>query len=462
MSLHAKLGLARSVPEHWIGTWKGWEDWCDSLSSALIELTPAHLATHAYAIGASGSGKTCFLQSLVAGDILRGHSIIVLDARGDFAGAALELAARAGVEPSLVKFFNLRERSEPLGFNPLGGVGEPYFKALGFLDSIEAESASWGVQIAEYLQNAALLLAETGKPITDLERLFHDRATRLALIAETQTDSLRSFWTRYDALSADRQASIASSVLNKVSTLVCTEGLRRMYGHPQPVDLGAQLRTPGSITLISLAVDELHQAGWRAGSLFLSSICREVFSQVGQRESQRNAVRLFVDEFEHFDGKHFELILAEGRRFRFSTVLAHQTLAQLSPTMRSIILDNVGIKLVLRTSHANAEILNRDLAGVRGAFDIAGLNVGEAILWVRGLGAHPVQLNAPVLNESGGMSEQAQQLLERSKACSQLDQCPEPDGTGTSNKSAAWIPLAANPRMEQKPGSTRPLEDWLE
>ncbi|KXK15894.1 MAG: AAA-like domain protein [Armatimonadetes bacterium OLB18] len=363
------------IPPHWLGVVKNWLDVCRSLIEALIYLSAEVLRTHALVIGATGSGKTNFLHHLIVADLLRGHSIIVLDPRGDLAMAVIELAVRAGIDPSLVRFFDLREKQNPLGFNPLAGNGEPYYKALGLIDAIAAQVESWGVQLAETFRNALLLLAETNSSLNQLEGLFYNASVRRALIVRATTDSLKDFWRRYDALSPDKQAALASAVLNKVSALLSTEGLRRMFGHPDPVDIGEHLNQPGSITLISLAVDELHSAGWMTGGIMLSTICREVFSRATVAESQRNPIRLYVDEFENFSMRDFESILAEGRRFAFSVVLANQALAQLTPKLRSVILGNVGVKVVFRTGFQDAEVLNKDLAGVKGAFDLPNLPV---------------------------------------------------------------------------------------
>ena len=43
------------------------------------------------------------------------------------------------------------------------------------VDAVEAESDSWGVQLAETLRYALMLLAEAGRPLTGMEALFHDR-----------------------------------------------------------------------------------------------------------------------------------------------------------------------------------------------------------------------------------------------------------------------------------------------
>lgn len=237
-----------------------------------------------------------------------------------------------------------------------------------------------------------------------------------------------------------------------------------MFGHPCPVDLGEHLRTPGSVTLISLAVDELHSAGWMVGQIMLSSICREVFSQANLPESQRNPLRLYVDEFENFNPQHFESILAEGRRFKFSVVLAHQTLAQLTPKIRSMILGNCGVKVVFRTSHQDAEILNSDLTGVKGAFDLASLPVGEAVLWRRGEYPFQIEVNAPLIEDVGDLSplarEYLKQLAELAPAYYEVvDDLPSPDF-----ESSGGSPEPPASRRQTKKGaqSSGNLEDWLQ
>jgi hypothetical protein len=454
--------LVTPVPGHWVGAYKDWPLLCGSIGDALVEITPQQLATHALVIGATGSGKTNLLHHLIAGDLLRSHSIVLLDARGDLAAAAIELAARSGIDPGLVKFFNLREKLQPAGFNPLAGDGEPYFRALGLIDAVAAESDSWGVQLAETFRNASLLLAETSEPLTRLEGLFYDQSMRTSIVAKARSESLRAFWTRFGMLSSDRQAALASPVLNKISALLSTEGLRRMYGHPNPVALGDHLRRPGSITLISLAVDELHHAGWMTGSLFLDSICREVFSQVDIAESKRNPIRMYVDEFEHFSSNQFEAILAEGRRFRLAVVLAHQSLAQLSPKMRSLILGNVGVKLIFRTSHADADILNKDMTGVRGVFDLASLAVGEAVLWRQGDNPWPIEINAPLIGDVGRTSDVARKFLKESaKLVAPYYQIAREVPEGGQEKSGNLVTQT----LKKQPGiplRAPSLEDWLQ
>lgn len=458
-----------TIPEHWLGAVKDWPDLCQSFGEALVTLSPKVLKTHALVIGATGSGKTVFLHHLIVADLRRGQSIVLLDARGDLAMATIELAARAGIDPSLVRFFNLREKQNPIGFNPLAGPGETYYKAFGLISAVEAESETWGVQLAETFRNAALLLAETNSSLTQLDGLFHNPEVRRSLIAKATTAALKEFWQRFDALSPDKQAALASPVLNKVSALLSTEGMRRMYGHPCPVDLFEHLNRPGSITLISLAVDELHAAGWMTGSIMLSTICRVVFSRATVAESQRNPIRLYVDEFENFSMRDFESILAEGRRFGFSLVLAHQTLAQLTPKLRSVILGNVGVKVVFRTGFQDSEVLNKDLTGVKGAFNLPSLPVGEAVLWRRGGTPFQIEVNAPLIGDVGSGSPASRQFLAQlAELAPAYYEVVEEELVTTVSPEIEAVSDPVQPKSEPMPAvdrdaksKTTRLEDWL-
>lgn len=434
------------IPDHWIGVKKYWPLICTSLGDALVSLPPERLTTHALLIGATGSGKTTTIHHLLAQDLMNGHSIVVLDARGDLALTTLELCARAEIQPERIKFFDLRERTRPVGFNPLKGSGENYFKALGVLAAIEKEWDSLGPLTADALRNALMLLTDAGEAITSLESVFFDPAFRAKALSRVHSESVKEYWERYDELSDEKQQTFASPVLNKVSLLFTPESLYKMYSHPDPVDLGRHLNTKGSVTLISLAVDQLHGAGWMAGSIFLSSISREIFSRVEMSESSRIPVRFYVDEFSHFQMSEFEAILAEGRRFKCSLLLANQTLAQLTPKLRSMILGNVGVKLIFRTAQADAEILNRDLTGNTKAFDLPRLGVGEAVLWQRGEEPIEIEGNSPLVSDVGSLTPAASSLRQRLYELTS----PYP------------VLVEAKPEADVKVQESRAsLEDWL-
>lgn len=447
---------ARSaIPAYWIGAWKGWERLCTSLGAALVELTPAQLSTHALILGSSGSGKTNLLIHLVAAALRRGQSLIIIDPRGDFCLSCLELSARYEVDPAKIKFFDLRDTKNPLGFNPLIGSGAVHQRALAVLQAIEAQADASGVQWPETLRNALMLLIEAGLSLVHLESVFFNADLRKQLVEKSTSESIRGFWERYGALSPDKQTTLSQPVTNKISLLLAAESLKRTFGHAHPVDLKDQLDTPGSLTLFSMAVDELHGAGRAAGSMFLSAVKQEIFARISTPESDRNPVLLVADEFHGQDMESFETILAEARKFKLSAVMAHQTLGQLSPKIKSLVLGNVGVKVVFRVAHQDADVLNKDLGVAKGTFDLGRLPIGEAVLWRKGDQPWPVEINRPLIRDVGRLSPKAkrlEELLDEFKPPFQMEQVEATESEPVD------LPKPEPPHPKN-PGSD--LGDWL-
>lgn len=389
-----------------------WDGSLETVENYLVRLTPADLRKHVLIIGATGSGKTNLIHHLIAKDILRGHSIAVLDLRGDLANSVLEICA-GNIDPRIVACIDLREKVRPFGFNPLFGTGLPYFRALCLLAVLQSESESWGIQLSETLRCALMVLAECYEPITRLERLLYDHSYRAECLSRCTEEPVITFWQRFEKLSSDKQHALAMPVLNKISLLLATKTLRNILGHPEPINLGDHLGLAGSVLTVSCAVDELHGAGRMMGSLILNSICHEMFSRVCTSESERNPVRLYVDEFEHFTMPEFETILAEGRRFGLSLVLAHQTLAQISPKMRSLILGNVGTKFVFHCGREDEATLCRDVFGAGMTFDFSQLDVGEAVLWQRGKPHDFIEINEPIIHDTGEGRSEARHFVQQ-------------------------------------------------
>ena len=389
----------------------------------LISLTSKHKETHTLLIGGSGSGKTCTIQHFAAQDIDQSHSIVILDLRGDLVQSIVNLCASMGVDPARVKIIDLREKQRPFGFNPLTGAGEPYFRALNVLRVLQMLSESWGVQIAECINSSVMLLSECHLPLTDIERLFYDAPFLNSCLTHSKNQSVLSFWSRYKALSQDKKTALIWPVLNKFSLLFATDTLRKVLGHPEPIDLGSHLDKKGSILLVSLAVDELHSAAHVMGAFILAAISREIFGRV--QESHRNPVRCYVDECQHFLDDDFETIVTEGRRFGISLILALQTTAQFSPKMKSLVLNNFGVKFAFRCGRSDSDVLCKDMTGDPHALDLNDLPPGEALMWVKGYAAEHIEINQP-LDITPKMNWASRDFLDEVYESSPHFELPEP------------------------------------
>lgn len=364
-------------------------------SDNVFDLAPVDLARHAYILGSTGCGKTSLILKLIEKDLLAEQSVVILDMRGDLVAGVLSLCESKGVDPDRVTLLDLREKENVQGFNPLSGAGEPFIRALHVLDVLASEAASWGVQLEETLRSALLVLAEAKEPLTKIAQLFYDHAFRARCLSQSRDDDLIAFWDRYDALKVERQQTWALPVLNKVTSLLAVPNLRRVLEGNPNLELGDVLNRKGSVLLVSLAVDELHRSSRMLGSLIVSAISREVLSRVEVPERNRNPIRLYVDEFENMASASFESLIAEGRRFKLSLVLSHQTLSQLQIRLRSVIRNNVGLQLIFQCGFEDAKTVSNELPNDLGVAQIRELGVGQAIVMTRDGEAQTVQFDAP-------------------------------------------------------------------
>jgi hypothetical protein len=195
----------------------------------------------------------------------QGRSIAVVDLRGDLFDRILEIiaAAKPQPNPSTITLLDLRDPGRIVGFNPLSGAGEPHSRAYLVLDAIKSHADSWGIQLDETLRNSLIALAEANLSLIELEPLLTDDLFRLKVLQQSTDPSVHAFFERYGALSPERRQSWYLPVLNKVTPLLGMPRLRLLFGAPNPLDLSSILDRPGSVLLVSLAVDRFTRPpGW--------------------------------------------------------------------------------------------------------------------------------------------------------------------------------------------------------
>ena len=445
-------------PEHWIGIEADYQSHSEHPATKLYSVTRRDLAVHGLMLGASGSGKTVALTHLIAGAILRGDSLVLIDARGDQVNDVLSLLA-GRVEPSLVKVIDLRDSSPHIGFDPLGGAGLAHKRALGVAATVKAGSESFGVQLEETLRYFLTALAEASEPLTGLEPAFYNDAYRTWLIDHADSENVKGFLTRFHEMRDDRKATLAMPVMNKLSGVFATRKLRAILSDRNPVNLTNHLNQDGSILLVSLAVDETADVGRMFGSLFLGCLTQTMFSRVGQAEHQRNPVLLVLDEFSHFASEDISAIIAEGRRFGFSVICAHQTLSQVGTSLRSLILGNVGLKMAFRLGRDDAQTMSADLTGDRKALDLTRLPVGSCVVKKGNKPLVGVEINTPI--GSGGVLDHAGRVF-LSKIHESHENAPYESPVAAGQGASTSKPEQARPRKPKtEPKDSGSLEDWF-
>jgi hypothetical protein len=318
--------------------------------------------THVYIIGASGTGKSKFLESLFVADVLAGRGCALVDPHGDLATDVLAHLLSKGyfTSPEHVRrviYFDPTRTEATIPFNVLR-TGLPAYTIANQV--IEALRRTWPQSLREAprftnIALAALLaLIEAKRTLTDLPTLLTDASCRQDILAAVKDPHVQEFFTHRYAQWG--RGFTIESVLNKVTAFTLNPHLRRCLGTAHNALDFRRLMDAGTVLIVNLGHcdDETRR-------LIGSLITTGMEQAATQRAPDRRHYYLYLDEFQDFcanEGgtKTLAQTLSECRKYNLHLHLAHQTLGQLASRVESA-LGNVGIKVVFALDYADAKVL---------------------------------------------------------------------------------------------------------
>jgi type IV secretory pathway TraG/TraD family ATPase VirD4 len=331
----------------------------------LKAISQSERATHFYIIGASGTGKTKFLEHLIKQDIKNGEGFGIIDPHGDLIEDVKEqLAALVhhGLDERVVLIdptdkensvcFNPLERTDDISAAKLAGELVLVFKKIW--------ADAWGARTDEIFRNTLIILIENNLTLAEFSLILSDHAVRTKLTAHIENDTCREFFEKFESWDKKTKIEYTAPILNKVSAFMSDEQVREFFISPKSSFNLREIMDSGKILLIKLSKGKLKDASDLLGSLLLSKIQMAAFSRENVRESKRKPFYLYIDEFQNFATDSFLDILAEARKYKLSLTLANQNLAQLPPKLRASILTNCGIQACFRISREDAELLAKE------------------------------------------------------------------------------------------------------
>src|SRR5439155_2915563 len=190
---------------------------------------------HMYIIGKTGTGKSTLLETLIRQDIQNGEGLALLDLHGDLV-EEVSAAAPETRKADLI-YFNVADRSNPLGFNPLESVApeKRSLAAAGLLDAFKKIwSDSWGPRLEHILRNAFLaLLDQPEATLADVLRLLDDNAFRREVSSRVYSTQVRDFWLReYENYPSRLRAEAIAPIQNKVGAFLTNPLLNKILTQP--------------------------------------------------------------------------------------------------------------------------------------------------------------------------------------------------------------------------------------
>lgn len=336
---------------------------------------------HTYLIGASGTGKSTLLLSMIMQDIAAGNGFGVLDPHGDLIDDVL---ARIPEERAKdVVLLDPADEEYPVGFNILAAHSE-LERALLSSDLVAVFrrlSTSFGDQMATVLGNAivAFLESSEGGTLIDLRRFLLDKSYRAEFLETVKDPEVSAYWQQEFPL---LKGLPYAPILTRLNAFFRPKVLRYMIAQKNDrFDMRA-IMDGRKILLAKLSHGAIGEENAHLlGSLLVAKVAQAAMSRQNEGASKRIPWFFYADEFHHFVTPSMASILSGARKYALGLTLAHQESRQLksrSEDVASAVLANAYTRIVFRVGEHDAKTLADGFSFFEPP-DLQSLGVGEAI-----------------------------------------------------------------------------------
>ncbi len=327
-------------------------------------LVQADRATHTYMVGQSGTGKSRALESWAMQDIMAGHGIGVIDPHGDlFQDLLFHLSGR----PELAERVVILDPCDPnwvVSFNPLEAVRDvPQERLALFLTDVVIKmwkiNPTTAPRMIWLLTNSFLALADLGLTLLDLPRFLLDADYRDEFLPRLRHPNVRAYFTGEFPKPRWLVHEWVTPVLNKIGGLIFDSDVRLMLAKGAPLSFRDVLDRQ----LILLAHFPKGILGEESSALLGAFVVAQFQKAALSRAdaSNRPPYVLYLDEFQNYTTDNIKDILSESRKYGLSLTLAHQYLEQLSPELRSAVLNTTGTLACFRVGYHDAVQLSKEV-----------------------------------------------------------------------------------------------------
>lgn len=223
---------------------------------------------------------------------------------------------------------------------------------------------AWGVRMEHILRNALFaLLEQRNATLSDIGRLFTDRAYRKAVAATLSNEPVRLFWEKeFERYSFAYRADGVASIQNKIGAFLADPVMRRILTEPkEPISL-RRIMDEGKVLLVNLGKGRIGEdSSALLGGLLVTTIGLAAYSRADMAPESRRDFFVYVDEFQSFTTLAVANMLSELRKYRVGLTMAHQYLHQLEPEIRHAVLGNAGTLVSFRLGAEDASYICREL-----------------------------------------------------------------------------------------------------
>ena len=390
----------------------------------VLRLTPEQRSRHLHVLGASGRGKTRFLESLIRQDIRQGHGLCLIDPHGTLYENLLKWCARYGVgRHRRIHLINPNDQTWTVGLNPLR-CDDPTKLAYVVDGLVDACAQVWGGEdsnrtprLKRCLRAVFYALAEQKLTLADAVRLTRTAdydGFRAALVGVLDDPIYQAVWDDLSRLSPNDFTVIFDSTNNRLLEFLGSPTLRQMFSVTDgALDL-RQCMDEGHVVLVNLQPTLISRANARVVGTMITNA---LFANAVQRDaktSRQHPFYLYLDESYRFLTDDIESMLDETRKYGLHVALICQRLTQLDrygEHIRNAVLTNAQTKVVFGgLADEDAEPLAKEI--LRETFDFNRPKIaldkpvvtGYQTIWLRNRSQSSSETTATGTSQATGQS----------------------------------------------------------
>jgi len=311
-----------------------------------IRLEPDVFRTHFHLIGATGTGKTVAIQTLLRPIMMQTGSekscLFVIDPMGNLATDLLRFIAHPTFCPQHVRdrlvYIEPAMDNVVMPFNPLhhSSESERYYQVMRAVDLVlrawAAQDVSQQPRLLQWTYKTFCAAAMMGLPIAMCRYLLHPGTDEHDAILRRIPGDIRFHWQEILRARGGEATRILESTRNRLDPFFESPNLRYMFGSSQSrfdcdrfirerriviLNLAKLGRIPGFIvdTIGALALNEVFETASRLSTTEGRGVVDPTY--------------ILMDEFQKFVSVDIEDALPTVRQMGLRLILAHQSFSQL-------------------------------------------------------------------------------------------------------------------------------------
>ena len=327
---------------------------------------------HVYIIGATGTGKSTMVLSMVKNDIQKGKGLCVVDPHGDLAESAISLIPDRRkndfiyFNPDDIKYpvgLNLLELSETNDEDELLREKELITESvISLFRKIFSEVWSAHAHRLEYILRNTIqtALCLENPNIFTVYQLLTDANFQKNALKSVEDENLKNFWKNEFSRAGDYQkVKMIGPITSRIGRFLFSPTAKRIMEQTKSTINFDDILDSGKILICNLSKGKIGEDNSEVlGIMLLTKIQLSSLKRARKPQDERTPFCLYVDEFQNFATPSFIQMLSESRKYKvFLTMVEQSTSQQKDRNIVNVILANVGTIITFRSANPDDERL---------------------------------------------------------------------------------------------------------